>query len=323
MSIFASSVFPFLAGFLGAGLVARFGPRLRFMDESSERSSHTGSIPKGGGIGILLAFLVTGFWAGLPFGGIAGGAAVSIVSLLGDRYDLPPRLRLAVHGFCALALLGAAGPGILPGMPLLWLPLVVYVVGTANIFNFMDGINGIAGMTSVVAFGFLAWFLSRQAGSSETHMILGLAMAFSSLAFLFFNVPVAKVFMGDVGSILIGFVFSGTVAVTAGGPADFLCMSGFLLLFYLDEINTMALRLKLKESLFRPHRRHIYQILANELGYAHWRVALAYAVVQALLCIALIWAHNRGVDAILVICTAFGTAFFVFAHRVRHKAAIQ
>ena len=86
--------------------------------------------------------------------------------------------------------------------------------------------------------------------------------------------------MGDVGSILLGFVFAGMVVFLSGNLLDFICMAGFLFPFYADELNTMIVRLRDGENLTKPHRRHLYQLLANEYGIAHWKVSLGYGLFQ-------------------------------------------
>ena len=147
------------------------------------------------------------------------------------------------------------------------------MVGTANIYNFMDGINGIAAITAIVGFGLLSLF-SLIAGQDSAYGVLSVCIAFSCLGFLPFNMPKAKVFMGDVGSILLGFSFAAIVVILSKSILDFVCLAGFLFPFYADELTTMAARIKDGENLFKPHRRHLYQLLANEKRIAHWKISI-------------------------------------------------
>ena len=100
------------------------------------------------------------------------------------------------------------------------------------------------------------------------------------MALEFWNFPRARVFMGDVGSVLLGFVFALYVVAWSRTLADFLLFISFLLPFYLDEAVTLLPRLREGDSLTRPHRRHVYQILVNQMGIPHWRISLLYGTVQ-------------------------------------------
>ena len=86
--------------------------------------------------------------------------------------------------------------------------------------------------------------------------------------------------MGDVGSILLGFVFAGMVVWLSRSLLDFICLAAFLFPLYADELTTMIARIKNGENLTRPHRRHLYQLLANEGNISHWKVAVGYGLVQ-------------------------------------------
>ena len=164
-------------------------------------------------------------------------------------------------------------------------------MGTANYYNFMDGINGIAGITAVVGFGLLAFYASTS-GAEHSFVILSICIALSCLGFLPFNMPKARVFMGDVGSILVGFLFAAMVVMLSKSFLDFVCLAGFLFPFYADELTTLYVRIKDEfpsgrmnscgirdgwmDRLMKPHRRHVYQLLANEMGIEHWKVSVGY-----------------------------------------------
>ncbi len=111
---------------------------------------------------------------------------------------------------------------------------------------------------------------------------LALVLASSCLGFLPWNVPRARVFMGDVGSILLGFVFALYVVVWSRSFADVLMFIAFMYPFFVDETITLWTRLRCGDSLKTAHRRHVYQVLANQMGIAHWRVSLGYGGVQML-----------------------------------------
>jgi Fuc2NAc and GlcNAc transferase len=157
--------------------------------------------------------------------------------------------------------------------------LAVFIVGTVNYYNFMDGINGIAGITGVVGFGLLGWFAAVE-GADPGIIALCVCLGLACLGFLPFNMPKARVFMGDVGSILLGFVFAGMVVWLSKSVLDFLCLANFLFPFYADELTTLVVRLKDGDKLTKPHRKHLYQLLANERGIAHWKESVGYGVLQ-------------------------------------------
>ncbi len=332
-----------LLGGVGAWLISRYAFRLGLMDVPNERSSHEIAmpIPKGGGIGILVAFVFACLWLGVPMSFWLSASLLALLSLFGDRVDISPRFRLAVQFVAAFALLwsvlfsesssGFCGMSwkLSPlTLALCCLPLSFFIVGTANFYNFMDGINGIAGMTGAIGFGLLGLYAFRSGGDSSA-VTLAVCMSLACLAFLPFNIPKARVFMGDVGSILLGFVFAGMVVWLAKSFLDFVCMAAFLFPFYADELSTMVIRLKNPSPeeinlgrmgmLVRPHRRHVYQLLANELKVAHWKVSAGYGVLQVAVGLGAlaVSAYGMGVfSAYLAMCAA---CFWVFSARVRAR----
>jgi Fuc2NAc and GlcNAc transferase len=268
-------------GAIGACFVGYFGGRLALIDSPNERSSHSAPTPKGGGIGILAAFLLTCLLIGMPMVFWLPASLVSLLGLYGDRVELSPKLRLCIQFIAAIILISGMkyvyGNSVL-GIALV-IPWAVFIVGTANFYNFMDGINGISGVTGVVAFALLAFFASLS-GTDFSFAVLSICISLSCLGFLPFNMPRAKVFMGDVGSILLGFVFAAMVVWLSKSLLDFICLAAFLFPFYADELTTMAVRIKDGENLLRAHRKHLYQLLANEKGIAHWKISLSYSLLQ-------------------------------------------
>ena len=164
------------------------------------------------------------------------------------------------------------------------LPLIfIFLIGTANFYNFMDGINGIAGLSGVIGFGLLGLYTLYRPNPDpfQTPLsLLSICIALACLGYLPFNMPRARVFMGDVGSILLGFVFAGLVVTLARNYLEMVCFAALLFPFYADELTTMVVRLRDRENLTRSHRRHLYQLLVNEFGIAHWKISAAYAVAQ-------------------------------------------
>jgi Fuc2NAc and GlcNAc transferase len=262
--------------------------RLRLLDAPNERSSHTRVTPRGGGIAIVAGAAFGLLLTGLPLGGpaavLAGGAlVVALVGLADDRYGLAVGPRLAIQALSALAVAGATG-GI-PRLPLpepLDLPLgpaavplaALWVVAVMNFFNFMDGIDGLAGAQAVVT-GLGAALVAWTAPAAA----FGAAAAGGAAGFLAFNWAPARIFMGDVGSLALGYTFASLplLADAESRPAAVLWMALSLFVFVADAAATLVARIARGEPWHAPHRRHLYQRLVRS-GLGHGPVAAALAV---------------------------------------------
>jgi Fuc2NAc and GlcNAc transferase len=304
----------------GAWAVARWGHVLGLIDVPSARSSHRRATPKGGGVGIAAGIGLTAGTVGLPLVFWGPVLAVSLLGLAADRFDIGPGARLAAAFVMAGVLLAGMDFSVwgapAPAMAVL---LAVFLVGTANFFNFMDGINGIAGLSGIAGFVLLAWHgIFTGADPALNWLALGAAVACGG--FLPFNLPAVRVFMGDTGSLTLGFLFAALAAAGARDFFDLVCRAAFLLPFYLDELTTMALRLRDGESLARPHRRHLYQLLANEMGIVHWKVSLGYAAAQLAVGLGVLRMMTRGALAVVVFLVAGAVGFAVVSLRVRRAA---
>jgi UDP-N-acetylmuramyl pentapeptide phosphotransferase/UDP-N-acetylglucosamine-1-phosphate transferase len=293
----------------GAGALVVFKKAFEFglMDRPNDRSSHDRPTPKGGGIGILAAFIFSCVFLKYPFASWIPVAILALVSLLGDKYDFSPKVRLPVQIVAALIFILFSFFS-LPLSIFSGFFLVVFIVATANWYNFMDGINGIAGITGIVGFSLLAVFNTLSNGDAR-YSILTICIAFSCLGFLPFNFPKAKVFMGDVGSILLGFVFASLVVLLSNNLLNFLCLVSFLFPFYADELMTMAVRIKDGENLFKPHRRHLYQLLANEMHISHWKVSVAYGLLQITVGVSALLIRPHGVFSVVTLLAIFFSLF--------------
>ena len=309
-------------GGVGAWVVARLGRRFSLLDKSNHRSSHDGVVPKGGGIGILAAFLLVSWVLQLPILFWMCVGLVSLFSLYGDRKDIPPKVRLSLQFLGSVGLLVGLfyweGRGW-PAYVLITL-FSVFVVGTANYYNFMDGIDGIAGITGIVAFGLIALF-GVLSGANEALLILAGCMGFACLGFLPFNMPKARVFMGDVGSVLLGFVYAGLVVGLSHSLNDFVVLCAFLFPFYADELTTEYVRLRDGENLLKPHRRHVYQLLANEMGVEHWKVSVGYGLLQLIVGVSVIFVKGYGLPIVLSMLVLYLAAFAVAGYYIRSAVA--
>jgi len=308
-------------GAAGALCVARLGHRVGLMDRPNARSSHHKATPKGGGIGILVAFCVVSIAMSVSPLIWVPVALVSVVSLLGDRLHLPQLWRLGCQlAACCVVTWAIVASGPKPGDTLTLVLAIggasIFISGTANFYNFMDGINGIAGLTAVVALPCVAHYRSATVGADPLSTV-AITVACATVGFLPFNLPRARVFMGDVGSILLGTVFGVLVIATTRSMVDFVCLCAFLFPFYADELSTMLVRIKDGENLLLPHRRHVYQILANQMGYSHLSVALGYALLQLGVAMAAMRIASLGFWPLTVSLTVAFGVFFLASVLVR------
>jgi Fuc2NAc and GlcNAc transferase len=174
----------------------------------------------------------------------------------------------------------------------------------------MDGINGIAGLTGTIAFSCLGLF-----GLFEGKEIIWIAPAFgiavACLGFLPLNFPRAKVFMGDVGTVLLGFLFASWVLWFSQSLLEFVVLTSFLFPFYVDEISTLIVRIKDGDRLTKAHRRHIYQILVNQAGLSHAVTTVFYGFIQIVVAI-LAWLAMREGLLLLVGLLIFLSGLFFF-----------
>ncbi len=315
----------FSLGLAGAWLISSTPHRimLLLMDHPTERSSHDIPTPRGGGVGILLAFILCSLVLKLPTTFLFPGIMLSIISFYGDNFQLSVRFRLVIQSVAAVFLsvpfLGSTGFPII-----LLLPVFIFVVGTTNLYNFMDGIDGIAGVTSVVGFGLLACHnCPIFSFPVSSYASLAICMALASLGFLFLNLPRARVFLGDVGSILLGFVFSGIVLMLSENIFDFICLASFIFPFYADEITTMYVRLRQGDNLIIPHRKHLYQLLANEMGFSHWIVSCSYGLIQLAIGLGVIFLKPHGIQKVAIFLMTCFIIFSFVSYLVRNSSKIS
>jgi Fuc2NAc and GlcNAc transferase len=312
-----------LLGSMGAWVIEKNGYKFGVLDVPNHRSSHVKEVPKGGGVGILIAFVVSAVCLNISLTFWIPVLVLSSVSFLGDKIELSIKFRLVIQFVCSLIFLinlfYFARVHLLAWF--LIIPLSVFIVGTSNFYNFMDGIDGIAGVTGFVGFLLIAYF-GFLTDADSNYIVLALSIAFACAGFLFFNLPKAKVFMGDIGSVLLGFVFACLIVLLSRTFFEFICLAGFLFPFYADEFITMFVRIKNGDSLKIPHRKHIYQLLANEYGIEHWKVSTGYGMIQFVIGIAILFLKDFGyipVFSLLLLCFS---VFTVFSIMIRQKLRI-
>ena len=304
----------FAASAAGVALLRRWASQRRLFDLPNERSMHSQPMPVGGGLAIV-AVVVVGMALCAVAGVVevtpslvalgAGAVFVAAVSWLDDLRGLPVAVRFLAHVAAAVTLESVGAwpaacllAGTVAGKVAVGLLALLWIVGLTNAYNFMDGIDGIAGSQAVVAG--LGWVVLTW-GSGRVETWLGLLLAAASLGFLVHNWPPAKIFMGDVGSAFLGFGFAA-LAVIGARHDPRLALAGVLLVwpFVFDTSFTFLRRLRGGENVFRAHRSHLYQRLVLA-GYSHRFVTCLYgalAVVGAAL--ALVWARHVAAASWLV-----------------------
>ncbi|HEY0662483.1 MAG TPA: lipopolysaccharide biosynthesis protein [Lysobacter sp.] len=277
----------FCIGVAGTWLARRYALKQSLIDQPGERRSHSVATPRGGGVAIVISLLVATVALGirqpplaplmLAFG--IGLLLVAGIGWLDDHRPLSPWLRLAVH-VVASGLFGLA-VGDLYQSPLLGLAAFAATLVLTNVWNFMDGINGLAASQALIAAVGLAWL----AGGSWA--LLALALAAACAGFLPFNFPRARIFMGDVGSGAIGYALGALCLVAAARLEDRAALALLpVSVFMVDASLTLLRRLLRGERWWTPHTQHAYQAWAREFG--HGLVTLAYAAIS-LVVILLAW----------------------------------
>lgn len=276
--------------FLAELFYFRIADKCNIIDKPNERSSHTRITLRGGGIifyfGVLAYFLTSHFeypWFMLAL------TLITFISFVDDIRSTSQVLRLVFH-FSAMALMFYQwGLFSLPW----WTLFVALIVctGIINAYNFMDGINGITGGYSLVVLVALAYINETVVPFVEQGFIL--TVLCSVVVFNFFNFRKrAKCFAGDVGSVCIAFVLLFFIGKLVIRTEDFSWII-LLAVYGVDSVLTIIHRLMLHENIGLPHRKHLYQIMANELKIPHMVVSSVYMLVQALVIIGYLLFQNN------------------------------
>lgn len=287
----------FVSSFLLTWLVRHAASGLGTIDRPNERSSHSNPTPRGGGLAIVLTsalgILILLWWgvldSRLALALLGGWLPIAFVGFMDDCGSLPVSMRLACHvaaAVWAIYFLGGLPPleigAHVVDMGLLGDVLgVLAVIWTLNLFNFMDGIDGIAASEAI----FICWggaFLTLMLGEGLAVPTVALLVGAACCGFLLWNWPPARIFMGDVGSGCLGFVIA-ILAVAAARESAIALVVWLILggVFFTDATITLVRRIIRGERPYQAHRMHAYQWLARRWG-GHLPVTLMIAVVNVL-----------------------------------------
>jgi UDP-N-acetylmuramyl pentapeptide phosphotransferase/UDP-N-acetylglucosamine-1-phosphate transferase len=270
--------------------------KYNIIDKPNSRSSHNYITIRGGGIVCWLAaalycFLaLTGFQTllGLPF--FIGITLISAVSFWDDIQSLPNKIRIIIH-FLSISCV-FYGLGLFTILPwYLIFAAYIFFTGILNAYNFMDGINGITGLYSLSVLMSLQLINYKYFSFTAPDFINYAILA--CLVFLFFNFRTkAKCFAGDIGSMAISFWIL-TLLLQLMLKTNNIIWIMFLAVYGVDSTLTILHRLYLRQNIFKAHRMHFYQILANEKHLSHQFVSSLYAVTQLLICGVIFTIHFR------------------------------
>lgn len=289
------------------------------LDEPNQRSLHHRPVPRAGGIGILIAAALGAVEAGGPWLSASLALALAAVSAVDDQFNLPISLRFLAHFVAALGLW--AGGGLPVDAWPATLAAVFAVVWMTNLYNFMDGADGLAG--GMTLFGFAAYaYAASKGGDLQIAMFSG-CIAAGAAGFLLFNFHPARIFMGDVGSIPLGFL---AAALGLEGMRRNLWPPWFPIVvfspFVVDASVTLLRRLMNGERIWQAHREHHYQVMVRS-GLGHRNTALIWyalmAAAAASACAVLVNARQHW----LLMLGLWAVAYLALGYTVNAKCRLQ
>lgn len=296
-------------------LYFRIANKLNIIDKPNERSSHSRITLRGGGIvfwiSVLIYFVMSGFANPWFFAGLT---LISAISFADDITPQSPKLRLVVQ-FVALMLMCVQWQLFDYSWFFVVLALIVGV-GVMNAFNFMDGINGITGGYSMAVVGSF-WYINNFEQAFVDNDLIYLVLM-SLLVFNFFNFrKKAKCFAGDVGAISIAFIIVFLLGLLIVKTRDFSYIA-LLLVYGVDSVLTIMHRIILKENITQPHRKHLYQLLANELKFPHLLVSSVYAVLQLWIVYGLMMFREVSYWYLLVVAVMLSIVYVIVKRKYFH-----
>lgn len=259
--------------------------RYNIIDKPNERSSHTIITIRGGGVIYLFASIVLLFWHPNLWMPVLGILIIGGISFIDDRMTLSGKIRISIHVIAVSILFWYLNIYELSSW-LICIGLYILVIGIINAYNFMDGINGITGLYSLVILLSLQYINLNKVSFANSDVIWLPIMA--SIVFLFFNFrKKARCFAGDVGSITIAFWLVWLLFSLMIETNNYIYIL-FLAVYGIDSILTIIHRMLLKQNIFFAHRMHFYQILVNEQNMSHLTVSILYALMQLLIIVLII-----------------------------------
>jgi len=299
------------------GAYLRFARARQLLDIPGERSSHSRPTPHGGGVALVSAFILGLLLAAQLYGAWNTGfltlaviaLALMVLGVIDDLRGLSVPLRLVLYTLACLWVVHMLLPATDTGNALRSGALLVLVALTllwvVNLYNFMDGIDGIAALQTVLACCCAAW-LSWRTGHGGHYALFCLLLAAAHAGFLFWNFPPARLFMGDAGSVPSGFLLASLALLGAvQGQLNPLCWVILLGVFITDTTWTLIWRLGTGQAFMQPHRSHAYQRLSRHWD-SHRRVDLLLLAINVLWLFPLAWAvQHWPISALFLVFLAY------------------
>jgi UDP-GlcNAc:undecaprenyl-phosphate/decaprenyl-phosphate GlcNAc-1-phosphate transferase len=318
-------------------VMARF---VRIMDEPNHRSSHVKAVPRAGGVSVVITFYVgicitwllgefEGVQARLLIGFLLSTFLIAAISLIDDITDQSALVKLVTQ-MIAVAIVLSLGITLdeiaIPVVGYVDLGVVGYVIsffwilGLTNSYNFMDGLDGLAGGVAVIA-GLFFMIITFYEGSSFVY-IISYSLLAGALGFLFLNFPPAKIILGDVGAAFLGFVFAVLAIIATRydeSRTSFLVIPMLMFNFIYDTSYTLLRRLSQGKNVLEAHREHLYQLM-NRSGFSHMEVVLTQYCMVFMQGLGALWIVNIPGDERMFVFVPFLVFQLAYTWQVRKKA---
>lgn len=303
-------------------LYFRVADHFNIIDKPNLRSSHKRITLRGGGVIFLFGMWLYAVFCGFQYPWfLAGLTLIAAISFADDVHSVPNKIRIVVH-FAAMLLMFYQLGLFAAGQWWYLLPAWIVCTGIINAYNFMDGINGITGGYSLAVLAPLAVVNVREPFVDPQLIYV---TVLSVVVFCWFNFrPKARCFAGDVGAVSIAFIllFMLGALILRTGNLWYLI---FLVVYGVDSVLTICHRLLLRENIFEAHRKHAYQLMANELKIPHVVVSVIYALLQAVISLGAIYLPVNGWVYFGVVVVLLSVAYVLFKMKYYglHEAYLQ
>ncbi len=306
-----------ILSFVGLWIYSKVAVKLGIVDIPNERSSHNQVTLRGGGLVLILMavynLVITPDQQTML---LAGSLLIGIVTgFLDDRYGLPTLIRFGLYLLAAgILLLGVLQLHHFD--TLIWFPLFIVMLGAVNTYNFMDGINGITALYSLVFIITTLFLLSDLKLSNYMNVLLGFGAFF--LAFLYFNYrKKAMLFLGDSGSVSMG-LLAAFFVVYLGVKLETWTPIILLGVYGVDSVGTIIIRLIKRENILQAHKSHLYQDIVHIIGLSHLKVSWIYASLQLIVNVIFVvsLSQNQHNITVLILLILLASVFVLLKRRI-------
>ena len=311
--------------FIAELIYFRIADHFNIIDRPNERSSHTQVVLRGGGVIFTLSLWIWSCWQGFEYPWLLAGVTLAaVVSFIDDIHTLPVKLRLFVH-FLAVAMIFMDIR--FTHLEMWWVVIIAAIMCAfmVNVYNFMDGINGMTGGYSLAVL--IPLYLKNkeliiETGNGFVDSSMLVVLGLSLLVFCYFNFRAkAKCFAGDVGSIGMALILIFCIGKLVLLTEDMTWLI-FLAVYVVDGVLTIIHRLMLHENIGESHRKHAYQLMANELKMEHVVVSFIYSYLQLGISLMMVYVIPNSVLAhwvyAVVIVVVLALSYCIFMNRYYH-----